>query len=68
MNSNTAAKVETLLAIKTANYRAAGESHPEVAARHAVELILSTLKTQMKYIDQLLNEEIEDALKAGKVA
>jgi hypothetical protein len=68
MNSNTTAKVKTLLAIKTANYRAAGESHPEVAAQNAVEGILNAFKSQMKYIDQLLNEEIEDSIKAGKAA
>lgn len=63
---STAQKVKTLLALKTANYRASGNAHPEVAAQYAVEGVLNMLKSQMNYIDQLLDEEIADTIKAGK--
>lgn len=59
-------KIQTLLQIKTENYRAAGDTHPDVAARFAVDGILNMYKTQAMYIEQLLDEEIEDAIKAGK--
>jgi hypothetical protein len=68
MNTTTAQKVKQLLAIKTENYRARGDWRPEVAAQFAVEGILSMYRTQPQYIDQLLDEEIEDAIKAGKQA
>lgn len=63
--SRTAQQVKTLLQIKTSNYRAAGDSHPEIAAQFAVEGILNMYKTQAQYIEQLLDEEIEDAMKAA---
>jgi len=66
--TNTAQKVKQLLAIKTENYRLSGEWKPEVAAQFAVEGILSMYRAQPQYIDQLLDEEIEDAIKAGKQA
>ena len=66
MNTTTAQKVKKLLEIKTANYRARGEWKPEFAAQFAVEGIMSMYKTQMDGIDQLLEWEIEDAIKAGK--
>ena len=66
MNATTMQKVKQLLAIKTENYRASGECKPEVAAQFAVEGILNMYRDQPQYIDQLLDEEIEDAINAGK--
>jgi len=66
MNEIAANKINTLLEIKTANYRATGDSHPEVAAQFAVEAIVRMVMGQPKHIQQLLDEEIEDALKAGR--
>jgi len=68
MNEIAANKIKTLLEIKTANYRATGDSHPEVAAQFAVEAIVRMVMGQPKHIQQLLDEEIEDALKAGRAA
>jgi hypothetical protein len=68
MNNTTAAKVKTLFNAIAANYRARGDSHPEVAAKFQVELVLQTAKSQPMYINQLLDEEIEDTLKAGRAA
>ena len=64
----TAQQLKTLFQVKAANYRAAGDSHPEVAAQFAVEGIMAMYKTQPQYLEQLLNEEIEDAMKAGQMA
>ena len=58
--------LKTLLAQKVANYTASKNNHPEVAAQHAVEHIMSMYKNQPQYIEQLLTEEIEDAVKASK--
>lgn len=66
MNEIAANKVKQLMEIKLANYRAMGDSHPEVAAQYAVEAIVRMVMGQPKYIIQLLDEEIEDAIKAGK--
>lgn len=66
MTTTTAQKIKQLLEIKTVNYRASGEWKPEVAAQFAVEGIMNMYRTQPQYIDQLLDEEIEDAIKAGK--
>lgn len=62
--SRTAQQVKTLYQVKLANYRAAGDSHPEVAAQFAVERILSMYRND-RFIEQLLDEEIEDAMKAA---
>jgi len=67
MNEIAANKIKTLMEIKTANYRATGDSHPEVAAQFAVEAIVRMVMGQPKHIQQLLDEEIEDAIKAGRV-
>lgn len=66
MNAITMKKVKKLLEIKTENYRARGEYKPEVAAQFAVDGILAMYKTQMAAIDQLLDWEIEDAIKAAQ--
>ena len=68
MNATSAQQVMRLLEIKTENYRALGEWKPEVAAQFAVEAILSMYRSQAQYINQLLDEEIEDSIKAGKQA
>ena len=65
MNATTAQRINKLLAIKTENYRARGEYDPVAAAQFAVHDILNMYKTQMDGIDQLLDWEIEDAIKAG---
>ena len=61
-----ATKIAKLLEIKTANYKADGNIHPEVAAQFAVESVLHMLKGQPQYAEQLIDEEIEDAIKAGQ--
>ncbi len=58
-------KLARLLEIKTANYRANNDPHPEAAAAFAMEHVVRLINGQPKYAEQLLNEEIEDALKAG---
>jgi len=68
MNATTAQQVKQLLAIKTENYRARGDWKPEIAAQFTVEAILSECRSQPQYINQLLAEEIEDSIKAGKQA
>ena len=62
----TAQQLKTLFEIKAANYRASGDSRPEVAAQFAVEGIMAMYRTQPQHLEQLLNEEIEDAIKAGR--
>jgi len=59
-------KIAKLLKIKTANYKMDGNMHPEVAAQFAVEAILHMIKGQPQYAEQLIDEEIEDAIKAGQ--
>lgn len=59
-------KIAKLLEIKTTNYKADGNMHPEVAAQFAVEAVLHMIKGQPQYAEQLLDEEIEDAIKAGQ--
>jgi hypothetical protein len=64
---NLQTKLQTLLQIKTENCRlSAACLRPELAAQFAVESVLSLLKGQPQYAEQLLDEEIEDALKAGR--
>ena len=62
----TAQQLKALFDIKAANYRASGNSHPEVAAQFAVDGIMAMYRGQPQYLEQLLNEEIEDAIKAGR--
>lgn len=62
----TAQQLKTLFDIKAANYRASGDRHPEVAAQFAVEGIMAMYRSQPEHLEQLLNEEIEDAMKAGR--
>lgn len=64
-SARTAQQIETLIQLKTAKYQAAGNPHPEVAAQFSIENILTMYKTQMEYLDQLLDEEIEDAVRAA---
>ena len=64
MNALTANKIKTLLAVITANYRASGHWKPELAAQTIVEVILNQYKSQAAHLDQLLDEEIEDAQRA----
>jgi hypothetical protein len=69
MNFTTAQKIKTLLEIKTANYLALGfGENSERAAKCAVMDTMNMFKTQMMFIDQLLDQEIEDLIKAGKAA
>lgn len=64
-NDRIAQQVKTLLRIKTSNYRVAGDGHPEIAAQFAVEGILHLYRTQAEYLEQLLDEEIDDANRAA---
>jgi hypothetical protein len=66
MNFTTAHKIKTLLEIKTANYFAMGfGENSERAAKCAVMDTMNMYKTQMMFIDELLDQEIEDSIKAG---
>jgi hypothetical protein len=60
-----AQQVKTLTQLKLEKYQAAGNMHPELAARFAVEDILNMYKTQPEWLEQLLEEEIQDAIKAA---
>lgn len=64
LTASVAKKIQTLFGVKLDNYKKAGDPHPEVAAQFAVDGILHMYKGD-KYIDQLLGEEIEDAIRAG---
>ena len=68
MTNATKSKIERLHGIILQNYKAAGNYDPAFAAECAMKLILKTVLGQPKHTDQLLNEEIEDNLKAGKEA
>lgn len=63
----TAEQLKELYESKLANYREAGQYHPEVAAQFAVDHIFGMYKND-KYINQLLEAEIEDSIKAGEIA
>lgn len=63
---NTEARIKKLHAVKLANAIARKEYNPAVSAQFAVEGILAMYRTQMDHIDALLDEEIEDAEKAGR--
>jgi hypothetical protein len=63
MNSTIASKLAALLEIRIANYRMDGDMHPEIAAQFHMDYTLRVIKGQEKYADQLINEQIEDALK-----
>ena len=65
MTATTKSKITKLHSIILANYTAANESHPEFATQCAMELILKIALGQPKYTDQLLDEEIEDNIKAA---
>ena len=57
-------KIAALYEAQLAKYTKAGASNPQLAAQFAVADILNMYKTQMQYIDELLDQEIEDTLKA----
>jgi len=57
-------KIKQLSEIILANYTAAQNYDPAFATQCAMELILKMVMAQPKYIEQLLDEEIEDNLKA----
>jgi hypothetical protein len=42
-----------------------GAYNPEVAARFQMDLFLNTIKGQEQYAEQLIQDEIEDVIKAG---
>ncbi|MBT9137497.1 MAG: hypothetical protein DDT31_00028 [Syntrophomonadaceae bacterium] len=62
----TTQQLKRLFEVKVVNYRASGDSHPEVVAKFAVEGIMAMYRDQPQYLEQLLDEEIEDAIKAGE--
>ena len=64
MSNTTQAKIKQLSEIILANYTAAKNYDPAFATQCAMDLILRMVMGQPKYIDQLLDEEIEDNLKA----
>lgn len=65
MNKITAAKIETLLHAIADNYRARNDPNPELAAKYQLEIVLRWgLSQPPHFIDQLLDWELEDTLKA----
>jgi hypothetical protein len=65
MNTQTKNQIKKLLEVKISNYRKKGDSHPEVAAQFDVDALVKMAMGQPKYTNQLLDEVIEDAQKAG---
>ena len=67
MTATTKLKIAKLHSIILANYTAAKNYNPEFAAQCAMELILKIAMNQPKpeWCDQILDEEIEDNLKAA---
>ena len=57
-------KINQLSEIILANYTAAKDYNPAFATFCAMEMILKMVFSQPHFIDQLLDEEIEDNLKA----
>ena len=66
MSNATATKIATLKSIILANYTAKKVNDPAFATECAMEMILKMALGQPSYTDQLLDEEIEDNLKAGR--
>ena len=64
MTAATKSKINRLQSIILANYTAAKNYDPTFATQCAMELILKMVMGQPQHIDQLLDEEIEDNLKA----
>ena len=67
MTATTKSKIAKLHSIILAKYTAANDLHPEFATQCAMELILKIALGQPKqeWCDQILDEEIEDNLKAA---
>lgn len=63
-DETTKQQVKKLLEIKEENYRLSGDANPKVAAAYAVDGIMNMYRGQPQHLEQLLNEEIEDAMKA----
>ena len=64
MTATAHAKIKQLSEIILANYTAAQNCNPAFATQCAMDLILKMVLGQPEHIDQLLDEEIEDNLKA----
>ena len=67
MSNITQNKIKQLSEIILANYTAAQNYNPAFATQCAMELILKMVMGQPQYIDQLLDEEIEDNLKVSSL-
>lgn len=65
MSNTTQAKIKQLSEIILANYTAARESHPSFATQCKMEYYIKLIMEQPTYTDQLLEEFIEDNLKAA---
>ena len=61
-------QIKTLTQIYLEKYQAANNMHPELAAKFVVERILNMYKDQPQWLEQLLDEEIEDAIRAKAAA
>ena len=68
MTKSAEKKIAQLFELKQEKYTKQGLPNAKAAAGYAVIDILNMLKGQEQYLDQLLDEEIEDAIKALKVA
>lgn len=63
---NVQQQIEKLLKLKLDKYTKTGASNPEVRAGHAVADIINIYKNSpLEHLQQLLEWEIEDAIKAN---
>lgn len=62
VKKETAAKLQKLFELHREFYKAFGDN-AAVSAQFAVQDFMNTVKNQMQYIDQLLDEIIEDVEK-----
>jgi len=64
MTTTTQNKIKQLSKIILANYTASGEPHPAFATQCKMEYYIKLVMGQPAYTEQLLEELIEDNLKA----
>jgi len=64
MSNTTQNKIKQLSEIILTNYTAAGEPHPAFATQCKMEYYIKLVMGQPTYTEQLLEELIEDHLKA----
>ena len=61
----TEQQIKKLIELKAAKYKLMGDPDPKAAAIFAVEGVLNMYRNEKEHLAQLLDEEIDDAIKAG---